>query len=84
MVQEEGGLRELSDLLLTHEFGCFLIESKALAIFGRAEVPDRQALKRGVVKAVKKAVKQLTGACGEYPPRAPDLRFGRQGDRRNP
>jgi hypothetical protein len=51
MVQEEGGVRELSDLLLNHE--C------------RADVPRRQALKRAVVKAIKKAVKQLTGACAK-------------------
>jgi hypothetical protein len=58
-----GGVRELSDLLLTHQFGCFLLESKVLSILERGVLPDRAKLKRNVLGKLKKAINQLTGGC---------------------
>lgn len=54
--------RELSDVLLSHEFGTVLIESKALAVLGRADLPSRDKLAAGVVKHIRKAADQLVGA----------------------
>jgi hypothetical protein len=53
--------RELSDLLLSHESGAFLIESKSLSILARENLPDRQRLSRDVVKHIRKASDQLAG-----------------------
>lgn len=53
--------RELSDLLLSHEYGAFIIESKSLSILARENLPDRQKLSRNVVKHVRKASGQLAG-----------------------
>lgn len=61
VVHEEGGERELSDLLLSYERGSFLIESKTLSIFSRETLPDRKKLAKGVKKHLAKAVKQLVG-----------------------
>ena len=63
LVYEQQGPRELSDLLLSYEYGCFLLESKALAIIARDLMPDRATLRRNVLKQVNTAVSQLTGAC---------------------
>jgi len=58
-----GGLqKELTDALLSYEFGTFLFESKTLAILNRPTLADRPALARAVIKHIKKAVKQLKGA----------------------
>lgn len=54
--------RELSDVVLTHEYGTILIESKSLAIFGRDTIPDRKKLASDLLKHVRKATRQLTGA----------------------
>lgn len=62
-VHEPRRVRELSDLLLSYEFGCFLLESKTLSIFDRVDVPDRSALRDSVLKHVNKAANQLAGAC---------------------
>ncbi len=53
--------RELTDVLLSHEFGTVVIESKALAVLGRANLPSRGKLAADVVKHVRKAAKQLVG-----------------------
>lgn len=55
--------RELCDLLLTHEFGTMLFESKALTILSRPGLPTRKKLIRDVVKHVRKGLRQLSGAC---------------------
>jgi hypothetical protein len=55
--------RELCDLLLTHEFGTILFESKALTILSRQDVPTRDKLRTDIVKHVRKALRQLSGAC---------------------
>lgn len=61
-VSENGKSRELTDLLLTHEYGVFLFESKSLSVFGRPSLPDRTKLGHDLVKHVKQAARQLTGA----------------------
>ncbi|GIF16611.1 hypothetical protein Ate01nite_66430 [Actinoplanes teichomyceticus] len=61
-VEEGGRSRELTDLLLAYERGCFFIESKALQILGRPTLPDRKRLSRDLAKHVEKATKQLAGA----------------------
>lgn len=63
LVREPGRVRELSDLLLSHEYGCFLLESKTLSIFDRVDIPDRSTLIKSILKHVKKATNQLAGAC---------------------
>lgn len=60
-VDEEGGSRELSDLLISYDNGTFLIESKALSIFSRDSLPDRKKLTRATKKHIRKAVRQLVG-----------------------
>lgn len=56
------GTRELTDVLFSHEFGAFLIESKALTILSRGSMPDRAKLKRDVASHLNKAFAQLQGA----------------------
>lgn len=53
--------RELTDILLSHEFGAILIESKTLSIMTRERLPDRAKLKRDVSGHITKAFKQLRG-----------------------
>ena len=60
-----GGLRELTDVMLTHEFGAFVVESKALTILGRDSIPNRDRLARNVAGHIKKASSQLRGAIRE-------------------
>jgi hypothetical protein len=55
------GTRELTDILLSHEFGSILIESKALSILVRDQLPDRNKLKRDVSGHIDKAFNQLRG-----------------------
>lgn len=60
-VHEPKGKREFSDLVLNHDYGPFLIESKALALLSRPSLPSRAELTADVVKHVRKATKQLVG-----------------------
>lgn len=53
--------RELSDVLLTYEFGTILIESKALNVLSRDVIPTRQKLASDLIKHVEKAARQLAG-----------------------
>lgn len=62
-VHEQRSPRELSDLLLHHEYGCILLESKTLSILGRKDLPDRSTLTRNLLKHLKKATSQMAGAC---------------------
>jgi len=55
------GTRELIDIVLSHEYGAFLIESKALTVFNRDSLPDRAKLSRAIAQHVKKATRQLWG-----------------------
>lgn len=61
-IHEHTKVRELTDILLSHEFGAILVESKALSILSRDDLPDREKLTRTVVKHVNKATSQLIGA----------------------
>ncbi|WP_060090478.1 hypothetical protein [Burkholderia ubonensis] len=53
--------RELTDIALSYEYGSIFIESKALSIFIRNELPSREKLAKDVSGHVKKAVAQLRG-----------------------
>lgn len=65
------GHRELTDLLLTYQFGTILIESKTLTVFNRTSLPTRDALAGDVSKHIKKAVSQLRGAIRKLQQGAP-------------
>jgi len=56
------GTRELTDILLSYEFGAVLIESKTLAVLTRERLPDRAKLKSDVTGHINKAFNQLRGA----------------------
>jgi hypothetical protein len=56
------GTRELTDILLSYEFGSVLIESKTLSVFTREQLPSRSKLKRDVSAQIGKAFGQLRGA----------------------
>jgi len=61
-VPKGGGRRELTDLLLSYQYGTILIESKTLTIFNRRSLPSREALASDVSRHIDKAVAQLRGA----------------------
>lgn len=54
--------RELCDVLMIGSFGCFILESKALAILTRKSLPTRMKLTTDVEKHVAKGAGQLAGA----------------------
>lgn len=56
------GTRELTDILLGHEYGAILIESKSLTVFNRKSLPDRNKLAKDVSQHIEKAVRQLRGS----------------------
>src|SRR5581483_5774440 len=60
-IPKGSGFRELTDILLSYQFGSILIESKALTIFARDSLPSRRKLAGDVSWHVTKAVKQLRG-----------------------
>lgn len=62
-VQEVKKQRELTDVLINYPEGCFLVESKTLAIMERGELPPRTKLRKNVLKNIAKALSQLPGAC---------------------
>ncbi|MFC3440001.1 hypothetical protein ACFOKF_02105 [Sphingobium rhizovicinum] len=61
-IPKGAGTRELIDILLSHEFGAVLIESKTLSILARERLPDRAKLKHDVSAHISKAFAQLRGA----------------------
>jgi hypothetical protein len=61
-IPKGAGTRELTDILLSHEFGAVLIESKTLSVLARERLPDRAKLKRDVAAHIGKAFDQLRGA----------------------
>lgn len=61
-IPKGNGTRELTDILLSHEFGAMLIESKALSVLARERLPDRTKLKRDIAAHISKAFAQLRGA----------------------
>jgi len=61
-VHEEGGVRELCDLLMSHQYGAFLIESKTLSIWVRPELPRRTKLTSQIRRHhLPEAIRQITG-----------------------
>jgi hypothetical protein len=60
-IPKGNGFRELTDILLSYQFGSILIESKALTIFARDSLPNRTKLAHDVSAHITKAVKQLRG-----------------------
>ncbi len=60
-IPKGSGFRELTDILLSHQFGSILIESKVLTIFARDSLPNRTKLAHDVSAHVTKAVNQLRG-----------------------
>lgn len=61
-IPKEAGTRELTDILMSYEFGAVLIESKTLSVLARERMPDRAKLKHDVAGHISKAFKQLRGA----------------------
>ena len=61
-IPKGNGTRELTDILLSHEHGALLIESKALTVFNRKTLPDRTKLAKDVSQHVEKAIRQLRGS----------------------
>lgn len=61
-IPKGAGTRELTDILLSHEFGAALIESKTLSILARERLPERAKLKRDISAHIGKAFAQLRGA----------------------
>lgn len=57
----EKKVRELTDLLISHEYGPILIESKVLGIISRNTLPNRSKLAADLVKDLQKATRQLIG-----------------------
>lgn len=55
-------VRELSDALFTDDKGYFLVESKTLSVLDRSDLPDREKLKKNILKNVSKAYDQIIGA----------------------
>ncbi|XDB00040.1 hypothetical protein AB1M95_09105 [Sulfitobacter sp. LCG007] len=58
---KENETRELTDILLSYDFGATLIESKTLSILARKRLPSRAKLQRDVSSQIDKAFKQLRG-----------------------
>ncbi|MBL8389237.1 MAG: hypothetical protein JNK17_13580 [Hydrogenophaga sp.] len=63
--------RELTDILFSHDHGAVLIESKALTVFNRENLPDRAKLAKDVSQHVAKAARQLRGAIRKIKDGAP-------------
>lgn len=61
-IPKGNGSRELTDILLSHQFGSILIESKTLAILSRDPLPNRTKLAHDISAHIPKAVNQLRGA----------------------
>jgi hypothetical protein len=55
------GTRELTDILISYQFGSVLIESKALNILVRDNLPNRIKLAHDVSAHISKAANQLRG-----------------------
>lgn len=60
-IPKGSGFRELTDILLSYEYGSVLIESKTLTILQRSSLPGRTKLAHDVSHHVKKAIDQLRG-----------------------
>lgn len=70
-IPKGNGTRELTDILISYEYGALLIESKALTVFNRDTLPDRTKLAKDVSQHVEKAVRQLRGSIRRLKDGAP-------------
>ena len=70
-IPKGNGTRELTDILISHEYGALLIESKALTVFNRNTLPDRAKLAKDISQHVEKAVRQLRGSIRRLKDGAP-------------
>ena len=61
-LHEPSGWKEFTDVVLTHEFGTVLLESKSLTVLEQ-RLPDRNKLRKTIKKASIKGLSQLTGAA---------------------
>lgn len=55
--------RELTDVLFSHRYGAFLIESKSISIFTNKSIPNREDMTNTTIKHIRKATNQHVGAC---------------------
>jgi hypothetical protein len=55
--------RELTDVLASYEYGCFLIEAKDMSVFQAGFTRSQARRLSGVQKQTKKAIAQLVGAA---------------------
>jgi hypothetical protein len=78
-IPKGNGTRELTDILLSYEFGSILLESKALSVLSRDRMPDRTKLKADVSGHIAKAFAQLRGGIRKI--RASVEVTGRTGER---
>ena len=62
IVHQKTKTRELCDLILSHPYGAFLFESKALSILSRQHLPHRKKLASDLTKHILKAERQLSGS----------------------
>ncbi|MFS2180067.1 hypothetical protein ACCC98_29635 [Rhizobium pisi] len=78
-LHEPSGRKEYTDVLLTHEFGTILLESKSLSIFEhRVQLPDRNKLRKNIEKSSIKALNQLRVAARKLRENVPV--FDQQGE----
>ncbi|RZG17400.1 hypothetical protein EXT47_02800 [Pseudoalteromonas sp. CO342X] len=61
-VQEGKKKRELTDIVASHQYGTFLIESKDLSVFQAGMNRTRERRLKGTQKQALRAISQLTGA----------------------
>ena len=55
-------VRELTDVMASHEYGSFLIEAKDLSIFQSGFLREQERRTKGAQKQTQKAITQLVGA----------------------
>ena len=61
--EDSGKRRELTDIFFHHQYGIFIVESKALSMPLDINHPTREKLSKRTEKHLDKAIKQLAGAC---------------------
>lgn len=61
--KDNGQQRELTDIFFFHQYGIFIIESKALSMPPDVNQPTRKKLAKKTEQHLDRAINQLTGAC---------------------
>lgn len=62
-IADKYGYRELTDVLAFHQYGNFLIETKALGILGTVKERDMNRKVAGLQKQILKGIEQMKGAA---------------------